>query len=210
VLLRGIAPQTAEAKTPSLLVRSLRRQHGHQAGALAASSSALAQSSWLHLWRFYTGVSDLNTLTTQPHVSVYPTAPITKALLTLTLRSELLERASLAGARRVALADETALGASHRLISDIEALATGLGDLHKRGPLTVAAWRGAAHFVLSDFHRFSWLTDALQNDLTNRAGYGLINEEIGSIRRLRVTKGVYLPADVPMHAVCGSKDVIHS
>lgn len=43
-----------------------------------------------------------------------------------------------------------------------------------------------------------------------QTGYAAINGEIGSQRRLRVTKGIYLPADVPMHGVFGSKDVIHS
>jgi len=46
--------------------------------------------------------------------------------------------------------------------------------------------------------------------LLARAGFALSNDEIGSIRRLRVTKGIYLPSDTPMHAICGSKDVIHS
>lgn len=44
----------------------------------------------------------------------------------------------------------------------------------------------------------------------SRTGYSPINAEISSQRRLRVTKGVYLPADVPMHGIFGSKDVIHS
>jgi hypothetical protein len=41
-------------------------------------------------------------------------------------------------------------------------------------------------------------------------GYQPIDASIASQRRLRVTKGVYLPADVPMHGIFGSKDVIHS
>lgn len=44
----------------------------------------------------------------------------------------------------------------------------------------------------------------------SRAGYAAISAEIGSQRRLRVTRGIYLPADVPMHGIFGSKDVIHS
>jgi hypothetical protein len=34
--------------------------------------------------------------------------------------------------------------------------------------------------------------------------------DIGNMRRLRVTKGICLPSDFPIHIICGSKDVIHS
>ena len=60
----------------------------------------------------------------------------------------------------------------------------------------------------------------MQQELTNAAtsslvvsaqsGYTTINPEIGNQRRLRVTKGICLPADIPMHGIFGSKDVIHS
>ena len=40
--------------------------------------------------------------------------------------------------------------------------------------------------------------------------YQPLDAQIGTMRRLRVTKGVYLPADTPLHGVFGSKDVIHS
>lgn len=43
-----------------------------------------------------------------------------------------------------------------------------------------------------------------------RAGYRAIEANISTQRRLRVTKGIYLPADIPMHGIFGSKDVIHS
>jgi heme/copper-type cytochrome/quinol oxidase subunit 2 len=43
-----------------------------------------------------------------------------------------------------------------------------------------------------------------------RTGYRPISEEVGNQRRLRVTKGVSLPSDIPMHGFFGSKDVIHS
>jgi len=56
----------------------------------------------------------------------------------------------------------------------------------------------------------SALEHTVEAHLIARANYSLALDEIGSIRRLRVTKGVYLPSDVPMHVVCGSKDVIHS
>lgn len=43
-----------------------------------------------------------------------------------------------------------------------------------------------------------------------RSGYTGMQTDVGSMRRLRVTKGVYLPSDTPMHGIFGSKDVIHS
>ena len=43
-----------------------------------------------------------------------------------------------------------------------------------------------------------------------RAGFSPLKLDIGSMRRLRVTKGIYLPSDTPMHGIFGSKDVIHS
>lgn len=39
-------------------------------------------------------------------------------------------------------------------------------------------------------------------DSTNFAG--------GLVVRMRVNAGVVVPSDVPMHIICGSKDVIHS
>ena len=43
-----------------------------------------------------------------------------------------------------------------------------------------------------------------------QGGFAAMQLDVGSMRRLRVTKGVYLPSDVPMHGIFGSKDVIHS
>lgn len=44
----------------------------------------------------------------------------------------------------------------------------------------------------------------------NQSMYEIIRGDIGSMRRLRVTRGICLPSDYPIHLVCGSKDVIHS
>lgn len=41
-------------------------------------------------------------------------------------------------------------------------------------------------------------------------GYVPLSSSLSASRRLRVTKGITLPSDVPMHVICGSKDVIHS
>jgi heme/copper-type cytochrome/quinol oxidase subunit 2 len=43
-----------------------------------------------------------------------------------------------------------------------------------------------------------------------RSGYAAIQPGVGNMRRLRVTQGIYLPADLPIHGIFGSKDVIHS
>lgn len=69
--------------------------------------------------------------------------------------------------------------------------------------------------------KLSPLTDALaklefsilgssQMEIRPRQGYIPLNSDISASRRLRVTKGVTLPSDTPMHVICGSKDVIHS
>lgn len=43
-----------------------------------------------------------------------------------------------------------------------------------------------------------------------RSGFVPLSEELHQSRRLRVTKGVFLPTDIPMHGIFGSKDVVHS
>jgi heme/copper-type cytochrome/quinol oxidase subunit 2 len=43
-----------------------------------------------------------------------------------------------------------------------------------------------------------------------RSAYEFVRCDVGSMRRLRVTKGICLPSDYPIHVICGSKDVIHS
>lgn len=45
---------------------------------------------------------------------------------------------------------------------------------------------------------------------TPAAGFEKISSSVGSIKRLRASKGVCLPSDTPIHLICGSKDVIHS
>ena len=51
---------------------------------------------------------------------------------------------------------------------------------------------------------------AVAGEQGRRASYEFARCDVGSMRRLRVTRGVCLPADYPVHVVCGSKDVIHS
>ena len=69
----------------------------------------------------------------------------------------------------------------------------------KLSPLTDAlAKLELSHSALSD------------GDINPRQGYVPLSSDISASRRLRVTKGVTLPSDTPMHIICGSKDVIHS
>lgn len=49
-----------------------------------------------------------------------------------------------------------------------------------------------------------------QGKVASEVAYTKIPAKVGTIRRLRVTKGVCLPADIAIHGVFGSKDVIHS
>jgi len=46
--------------------------------------------------------------------------------------------------------------------------------------------------------------------LNKRSGHAPIQPGVSNMRRLRVTQGIYLPADLPIHGIFGSKDVIHS
>lgn len=77
-------------------------------------------------------------------------------------------------------------------------------------------WLGAANTNLLSYKSLTTahpaaLTALYQNTHeSGRSGYLLIDSEVANQRRLRVTKGVYLPADVPLHGIFGSKDVIHS
>jgi len=47
-------------------------------------------------------------------------------------------------------------------------------------------------------------------DPSQATAYRLIDESVSGLRRLRVTKGIILPTETPIHGVFGSKDVIHS
>jgi heme/copper-type cytochrome/quinol oxidase subunit 2 len=43
-----------------------------------------------------------------------------------------------------------------------------------------------------------------------RGGYEALSTSSAISRRLRVSRGICLPSDCPMHFICGSRDVIHS
>lgn len=52
--------------------------------------------------------------------------------------------------------------------------------------------------------------DSLDAPARSQQGFIPLSSSISASRRLRVTKGVTLPSDTPIHVICGSKDVIHS
>ena len=85
--------------------------------------------------------------------------------------------------------------------------------------------KGGAHFSMLPFGRVSSTgsagealvaCSALKGVLANLTkdqafmGYTPYSDNVGDIRRLRVTKGIALPTDTPIHGIFGSKDVIHS
>jgi len=51
---------------------------------------------------------------------------------------------------------------------------------------------------------------SLNTNSSRRSAFEFVKYDVGSMKRLRVTKGICLPADCPIHVICGSKDVIHS
>lgn len=59
-----------------------------------------------------------------------------------------------------------------------------------------------------NMHRLSKSFAPVSSEFRN--AYEPIRNDIGSMRRLRVTRGICLPSDYPIHLVAGSKDVIHS
>jgi hypothetical protein len=111
------------------------------------------------------------------------------------------------------------VGAATQLTPDqLSGRSTSL--MARRGGLLGASLSPAATHI-GGAGRLNPLTDALAklefSSLGNpgletrpRQGYLPLNSDIGVSRRLRVTKGVTLPSDTPMHVICGSKDVIHS
>jgi hypothetical protein len=80
------------------------------------------------------------------------------------------------------------------------------------GWVSLAAFEKSIHrpILLSKAEVLGQPAVGLDAQTPTRQGYGTIRTEIGSIRRLRVTRGVYLPADLPIHGIFSSKDVIHS
>ena len=65
--------------------------------------------------------------------------------------------------------------------------------------------------LASNNHTVRLLTDTTSTrGFVQKSQFKDMGMDVGSMRRLRVTKGICLPSDYPIHVVCGSKDVIHS
>ena len=106
-----------------------------------------------------------------------------------------------------------------RLVSQLDAYRTAvLVQLYLQGSTSEAPLPlTPSHPLVSLVRRYQSSVTQLPSTMLEgstfrmpQAGYQPIIADIGSQRRLRVTKGIYLPADVPMHGIFGSKDVIHS
>lgn len=77
----------------------------------------------------------------------------------------------------------------------------------------VGSQSNAAHGTANQPTLVAGLLTDLAAGLTRiraRSAYEFTRCDVGSMKRLRVTKGICLPADYPIHVICGSKDVVHS
>jgi hypothetical protein len=66
------------------------------------------------------------------------------------------------------------------------------------------------HIDSSNSIMFTLKTKYIFTSTKNRSFYEFAKCDVGSMKRLRVTKGICLPVDYPIHIICGSKDVVHS
>ena len=55
-------------------------------------------------------------------------------------------------------------------------------------------------------HKFSKLLRSIDNN----TAFTKINDSVSNQKRLNISKGIFLPSDINIHIICGSKDVIHS
>jgi hypothetical protein len=127
------------------------------------------------------------------------------------LRSaDLSARASSLGARlisapsRIPSNGALACGDKSRLLADAYAPAGGV--INNAGQVQLYA-------LCNDFDP-EFFADRFGTDLTmtrssSRSDYS-ISLVGGLVSRMRITSGVVLPSDTPIHLICGSKDVIHS
>lgn len=81
------------------------------------------------------------------------------------------------------------------------------------GSATSRAGQVQLHVLCNDFDP-EFFADRFGVDLTmtrssSRSDYS-ISLVGGLVSRMRITSGVVLPSDTPIHLICGSKDVIHS
>lgn len=163
-------------------------------------------SYWTTLWQFKSNLNDAQLLAVNQNMSAYSGYWTVRALLTLSTRFNFELNSKIAGLRKNSTNNSKVIGNSASLLADINTLTTKLAN--KRNT-NVSSWNALSGGSALSFTS-SLLDKTVNAHLLARSGHSVANDEIGSIRRLRVTKGVYLPSDVAIHAICASKDVIHS
>lgn len=192
---------TALTKNSLFIITKLASKNKHK-----TQRTMVTPGYWTTLWRFKTNIADAQLLVTQPHISAHSTYWQLRALLTLSLRADLELSARRGGLKVSPKITQRSVGFFTNLVQDINYLgakSSSSVDIFQNSWKRVQ-WRGLESKVES------LLDKTINAHLLARSGHSLANDEIGTIRRLRVTKGIYLPSDIPMHAVCASKDVIHS
>lgn len=172
----------------------------------SALRTVITPGYWTTLWRFKLNLNDAQMLATPTNNSAFNTYWKVRALLTLSNRADLETNARKGGLRLAPKVTNRSVGDFTSLLQDIAQLNNR--SQHKTS-LDINAWKSKSWHHL-DNTLASLLDRTVNAHLLARSGHSLANDEIGSLRRLRVTKGIYLPSDIPMHAVCASKDVIHS
>lgn len=100
--------------------------------------------------------------------------------------------------------------------TDLSKLGTGFNSTYFSLRLATASALRDKYYFLDFSKHYNKATYNNSNDINtsdssnSRHGFLPLRENIGSLRRLRLTRGLCLPAMLPIHGIFGSKDVIHS
>lgn len=166
---------------------------------------------WSQFWTLKQKIDDGQILRNKVNTQYSPSYWTDKALLALNNKRLQVTKITNFATPLLYKVDNTAVGAAHPLLFDLKA-AANYNDAYTYSTSSQSWFDSYSSSTLGLLLNkcSDTLEKTVESHLISRANYSLALDEIGSIRRLRVTKGVYLPSDVPMHVVCGSKDVIHS
>lgn len=167
--------------------------------------------AWAALWSFKQNISDSSWTGQRLNTAYAPSYWTDKALLILSNKNTQIARLKNLGVTAQLKQDSLSVGSNHPILHDLQVIANYITT--ENYSTTATNWinrnnQFSYNAVLSKLA--THLDQAVEQHLISRANYSLALDEIGSIRRLRVTKGVYLPSDTAIHVICGSKDVIHS
>lgn len=176
-----------------------------------AKYTPLDITPWSQFWTFKQKVDDSILMRQRVNTDFAPSYWTDKALLALNNKRLQETRLVNAAIHTPTKVSRLAVGAGHPLLFDLKVAANYDGRFaYSTSPQSwISSYNESTLGLLLSKCAIT-LENTVESHLISRANYSLALDEIGSIRRLRVTKGVYLPSDVPMHVVCGSKDVIHS